>query len=90
MPVDCEASTTNPTCYDNDEVNALMEKARGEQDAAAAAKIWAEVDRKIMEDAAIVPLISGKISLYHSKRLHGGAINLGFNNIEPGLVWLED
>ncbi|MFC9982986.1 ABC transporter substrate-binding protein [Microbacterium keratanolyticum] len=88
--VDCEASTTNPTCYDNDEVNALMEKARGEQDAAAAAKIWAQVDRKIMEDAAIVPLISGKISLYHSKRLHGGAINLGFNNIEPGLVWLED
>lgn len=88
--VDCENSTTNPTCYDNPEINALMEKARGAQDAGEVAGLWAQVDRALMEDAAAVPLISGKISLYHSKRLRGGAINLGFNNIEPGLVWLAD
>lgn len=87
--VDCENSTTNPTCYSNPEINALMEKATAEQDAKKAAALWAEVDRALMEDAAAVPLISGKISLYHSARLRGGAINIGFNNIEPGLVWLE-
>lgn len=86
----CENSTTNPTCYSNPEINTLMEEARAEIDVDAAAKLWAEVDRALMEDAAAVPLISGKISLYHSKRLMDGAINVGFNNIEPGLVWLND
>ncbi len=86
----CENSTTNPTCYSNPEINALMERARAEVDVDAAAKLWAEVDHALMEDAAAVPLISGKISLYHSKRLMDGAINVGFNNIEPGLVWLND
>lgn len=86
----CEKSTTNPACYSNPDVDAIMKQARAETDAAASAKLWAEVDRALMEDAAGVPLISGKISLYHSKRLMNAPINVGFNNIEPGLVWLND
>lgn len=86
----CENSTTNPTCYSNPEINVLMEEARAEIDVDTAAELWAGVDRALMEDAAAVPLISGEISLYQSKRLMDGAINVGFNNIEPGLVWLND
>ena len=87
--VGCEQSTTNATCYNNDAINELMEQARTEPDAEAAAGIWAEVDRMLMEDAALVPLITGKISLYQSDRLQNAVVNVGYNNLEPGLVWLE-
>lgn len=87
--VGCENSTTNATCYSNDAVNELMEQARTEPDADAAAGMWAEVDRLLMEDAALVPLITGKISLYQSDRLQNAVVNVGYNNLEPGLVWLE-
>ncbi|WP_293697198.1 ABC transporter substrate-binding protein [uncultured Agrococcus sp.] len=87
--VGCENSTTNFTCYSSDEVNSVMEQARTEADADAAAELWMEVDRLLVEDSALVPLITGKISLYRSDRLQNAVVNVGYNNLEPGLVWLD-
>lgn len=87
--VGCENSTTNFTCYSNDEVNGVMEQARTEADTNAAAELWMEVDRLLVEDSALVPLITGKISLYRSDRLQNAVVNVGYNNLEPGLVWLD-
>ncbi|CDP50966.1 Oligopeptide ABC transporter, periplasmic oligopep tide-binding protein OppA [Devosia sp. DBB001] len=86
----CESSTSNWTCYNNPEVNALIEMALTATDEAAAAAAWAKADRMIMEDAPIVPLITGKISLYASKRMRGTTVNLLFNNVDPTLVWIAE
>lgn len=85
----CETSSTNWTCYNNPEVNALIEQALTAESSDAAAASWREADKLIMTDAPVVPLITGKISLYGSKRLRNTDINLLFNNVDPTLVWLD-
>lgn len=84
----CETSTSNWTCYNNPEVNALIDKALTATDEAVAAEAWAAADKAIMADAPIVPLITGKISLYASERMRGTTVNLLFNNVDPTLVWI--
>ncbi|WP_162142422.1 ABC transporter substrate-binding protein [Cucumibacter marinus] len=86
----CETSATNWTCYNNPEVNALIQTALTAESGDVAAEAWRKADRLIMEDAPIVPLISGKISLYVSERLRNTTINLLFNNVDPTLVWIEE
>jgi peptide/nickel transport system substrate-binding protein len=86
----CEKSTSNWTCYNNPAVNALIDKALTATDTAVAAESWAEADRAIMADAPVVPLITGKISLYASERLRGTTVNLLFNNVDPTLVWIDE
>ena len=54
------------------------------------AAAWAAADKAIMTDAPIVPLITGKISLYASERLRGTTVNLLFNNVDPTLVWIAE
>lgn len=85
----CEQSTSNWTCYNNPEVNTLIDKALSAGSSAEAAPLWAAADRLIMQDAPVVPLITGKISLYASARLRGTTVNLMFNNVDPTLVWIE-
>lgn len=86
----CEASTTNWTCYQNPEVDALIDQALATIDPDEAVELWSQVDRLILEDAPVVPMITGKITLYSSERLRGTEINLLFNNVDPGLVWLAN
>ncbi|MDR7222707.1 ABC transporter substrate-binding protein [Aminobacter aminovorans] len=86
----CEKSTSNWTCYNNPAVNALIDKALTATDEAVAAESWAEADRAIMADAPVVPLITGKISLYASERMRGTTVNLLFNNVDPTLVWIDE
>jgi peptide/nickel transport system substrate-binding protein len=86
----CEKSTSNWTCYNNPEVNALIDKALTATDETVVADAWAEADRAIMADAPVVPLITGKISLYASERMRGTTVNLLFNNVDPTLVWIDE
>ena len=86
----CEKSTSNWTCYNNPAVNALIDKALTATDETVAAESWAEADRAIMADAPVVPLITGKISLYASERMRGTTVNLLFNNVDPTLVWIDE
>ncbi|MBA8908123.1 ABC transporter substrate-binding protein [Aminobacter ciceronei] len=86
----CEKSTSNWTCYNNPAVNALIDKALTATDEAVAAESWAQADRAIMADAPVVPLITGKISLYASERMRGTTVNLLFNNVDPTLVWIDE
>lgn len=53
------------------EVNALLVKAGTTTDAAALATTWGELDRKIMAQAAIVPLIFSKTSQMHGSKVKG-------------------
>ena len=47
----------NESHYNNPEVDKLIAQATGTVDKAKALKLWAEVDKRIMEDVPVVPLI---------------------------------
>jgi peptide/nickel transport system substrate-binding protein len=52
----------NVSKYSNPEVDALIEKATGTIDQQKAQALWAEADKRIMEDAPVVPLTYAKQS----------------------------
>ncbi|WP_309237149.1 ABC transporter substrate-binding protein [Actinomadura sp. BRA 177] len=64
-------NSTNYGGYNNPEVNALIDAALTAPDAEHAAGYWQQADQKIMEDAAIVPLLDRAQTLFHSSRVHG-------------------
>ncbi|WP_018656465.1 ABC transporter substrate-binding protein [Actinomadura flavalba] len=62
-------NSTNYGGYNNDEVNRLIDQALKASDANAAAGAWAQADRKIMEDAAVVPFMNQRYPIFHSGRV---------------------
>ncbi|MFA1540216.1 ABC transporter substrate-binding protein [Actinomadura monticuli] len=64
-------NSTNYGGYDNPQVNALIDAALTAPDAQHAAGYWQQADQKIMQDAAIVPLLDRSQTLFHSSRVHG-------------------
>ncbi|WP_396451645.1 ABC transporter substrate-binding protein [Actinomadura sp.] len=64
-------NSTNYGGYDNPQVNALIDAALTAPDAEHAAGYWQQADQKIMEDAAVVPLLDRAQTLFHSSRVHG-------------------
>ncbi|WP_433338412.1 ABC transporter substrate-binding protein [Spirillospora sp. CA-294931] len=62
-------NSTNYGGYDNDEVNRLIDRALGAGDTAGAAGHWAEADRLIMRDAAVVPFMHQRYPIFHSARV---------------------
>lgn len=61
-----QSGNTNLSELDNPEINKLLDEAIGNTDEAARTKAYAEVDQKIMEQAAIVPLTYFKVLLYRT------------------------
>ncbi|MDL4777046.1 ABC transporter substrate-binding protein [Actinomadura xylanilytica] len=55
--------------YDDPQVNALIDQALAAKDVAAAAPLWARADRRIMQDAAVVPFMNQKYPIFHSSRV---------------------
>ncbi|MBA4862720.1 ABC transporter substrate-binding protein [Streptomyces sp. PSKA54] len=61
-----ESGNTNLSQFDNDEVNKLLDEAIQNPDEAARNAAYAEVDKKTMDEAVIVPLTYFKVLLYRS------------------------
>lgn len=61
----------------NPEVDKLIDQASGELDEAARNKLWVEVDKKVMEDASILPVVWAKSLLMRGKGLTNVAYNEG-------------
>jgi peptide/nickel transport system substrate-binding protein len=59
------AGTANYGGYDNPKVDALILRALSEPDADRAADLWHEVDRLVLEDAAIVPILACEPTIPH-------------------------
>lgn len=49
-------SQANDSGYSNPEIDALLDKARVEQDPAARLKMYQEIEPKLLDDAAVIPL----------------------------------
>ncbi|TDD68134.1 ABC transporter substrate-binding protein [Actinomadura darangshiensis] len=63
-------NSTNYGGYDAPEVNALIDQALTAPDADHAAGYWQHADQKIMQDAAIVPLLDRAQTIFRSSRVH--------------------
>ncbi|GAA2089698.1 ABC transporter substrate-binding protein [Actinomadura alba] len=55
--------------YNNDKVNVLIDEALKSTSPAQAARLWTRVDKLIMEDVAVVPLMNKKHPILHSARV---------------------
>ncbi len=62
-------SVDNFTAYNNPEVDAMLEEARSTADEAARLALYQEVERTILEDAPIIPLM-----YYKTSRVYGDGI----------------
>lgn len=62
-------NSTNYGGYNDPEVNRLIDAALAARTVREAAGFWARADRRIMEDAAIVPFMNQNYPIFHSARV---------------------
>jgi peptide/nickel transport system substrate-binding protein len=84
----CGEGSTNYNCYNNDEVNKVIDKALASSDPAEVAKLWHQADEMVMADAPGVPVATGKQPLYHGKRVRNWVYYPAANNADLTNVWL--
>ncbi|OIV38688.1 ABC transporter substrate-binding protein [Mangrovactinospora gilvigrisea] len=64
----------NTALYSNPAVDKLINAAMGETDAAKAAAAWTAIDKRIQQDAPVVPLIYSKNAYMHGSKVAGFTI----------------
>jgi peptide/nickel transport system substrate-binding protein len=90
----CSLGTVNAGCYSSPAVDKLISQALKTSSASAAASMWHQANLDVMNDAAIVPLVSGQITQYASNRVHSAtAGTANFSTIIQGWdftnIWLN-
>ncbi|MEU8361574.1 ABC transporter substrate-binding protein [Nonomuraea sp. NPDC048882] len=73
----------------NPEVDKLIDQASSELDETARAKLWVDVDKKVMEDASILPVVWAKSLLMRGKRVTNVAYNEGQSMYDYVLLGVE-
>lgn len=81
-------SSVNYSSYDNPDVNAAIDRALTAASDAEAMAAWQDAARRVIEDAAIVPLNEGKQADYHSPRLRHCTIHSLSLYCDFTAVWL--
>ena len=79
----------NTSEYDNPAVNRLIDQALAEGDQARRAALWSEIDRRIMRDAPLVPLIWMNQAYLWGPRVHGWAYNRWTSTPDLTAPWLD-
>ena len=90
----CSLGTVNAGCYSSPAVDGLITQALKTSAQPAAAALWHQADTDVMNDAAIVPLVSSQISQYASSRVHSAtAGTANFSTLIQGWdltnIWLN-
>ena len=86
----CGEGSTNYNCYNNPDVNKLIDQALAEQDQKKVADLWHQADVKTMADAPWVPMVTGKTPYYHGSRVMNWTYFPFANNADITNVWLKD
>jgi peptide/nickel transport system substrate-binding protein len=73
----------------NPEVDKLIDQASAELDETARAKLWVEVDKKVMEDASILPVVWAKSLLMRGQGLTNVAYNEGQSMYDYVMLGVE-
>ena len=71
------------------EYESIQRAFPGAQTPAEAQQAWFEVNKQVMEDAAIVPLITQSYTTYQSKRVHNALFLPAFQTYDYSLIWLS-
>ena len=88
------ASAYPPACcnygfYDNPTVTSLISKAAVQASATTAARMWAQADQNVMNDAAIYPIAQPLWPNYHASYVHNAVYVPALQNFDPANVWLS-
>jgi ABC-type transport system substrate-binding protein len=75
--------------YDNPKVNALIDKALSTTDQQAAAGLRHQADVQVMRDAAIIPIETQRLPLYHSSRVQHAIYSPFSENFDITNLWLS-
>lgn len=73
----------------NAEVDKLIDQASGELDQTAREKLWVDVDKKVMEDASILPVVWAKALLLRGQGVTNIAYNEGQSMYDYVLLGVE-
>ena len=75
--------------YDSPAVHRLIDRALPEPNRDRRAAMWAGIDRRIMRDAPIVPLVWEKYSYQWASRVHGWVYDPSMTGPDLTAVWLD-
>jgi peptide/nickel transport system substrate-binding protein len=75
--------------YNSDDVNRLIDQALSAPTEAASFTAWTDAATRVIEDAAIVPLVEYKQATYHSARTKNCVFSLLGFNCDLTAVWLQ-
>jgi ABC-type transport system substrate-binding protein len=75
--------------YNNPKVDALIDKALASGDQQAAAGLWHQADTQTMRDAAIIPIETQRLPLFHSSRVHNTIYSPFSENFDVTNLWLS-
>ena len=74
--------------YDNPAVTSLINNAADQASASTAARMWAQADQEVMNDAAIYPIAQPLQPNYHASYVHNAVYVPALGNFDPTNVWL--
>jgi peptide/nickel transport system substrate-binding protein len=75
--------------YNNPEVNAMIDEAYATENPAVRNGLWGQIDRKIMDDAAWVPLIYERQTYFWSSRVKQWRFSPWISNPDITNLWLD-
>ncbi len=85
----CGNDSTNFGCYNNAEVNSLIDQALAASSAEEAGVLWMQADQRAMQDAPWVPLTTQNTARFHSERVGGYVVSPGLNVPDLTNLWLN-
>jgi peptide/nickel transport system substrate-binding protein len=89
----CVLGTVNAGCYSSAAVDGLIAQALKTSSIPAATKLWQQAGIDVMNDAAIVPLLSSEVVLYASSRVKSATGTANFSTLIQGWdftnIWLN-
>jgi peptide/nickel transport system substrate-binding protein len=75
--------------YNDPTTNQLIAKASTAKSTADATKFWTEADHQVMKDAAIFPITSPTLPIYHASQVHNAVYIPNLAGFDPTNVWLD-
>jgi peptide/nickel transport system substrate-binding protein len=87
-PVSYPPQGSNFGFYDDPKTDRLIHQASATTSASKAASLWAQADSQVMADAAIFPITSPAVPVYHAVQVHNTVFVPNLFQYDPTNVWL--
>lgn len=81
--------SSNFGLFNDPAVNSLIDRAKAATSHDRSTALWAEADRKVMEDAAVFPIADPNTPVYHAAQVHNAIYLPVLNQFDLANVWLE-